>query len=57
MPYKIYAGLKSLIKKIDGCAKNTEKSLTTTIDDYIPSSKHILYHGEDCNNLQFSKRT
>ena len=57
MPYKIYAGLKSLIKKIDGCAKNTEKSLTTKIDDYIPLSKHILYHGEDCNNLHFTKRT
>ena len=28
MPYNIYADLESLIKKIDGCANNREKSLT-----------------------------
>ena len=35
MPYIIYTGLESLIKKIDGCASNPEKSLTTKIAESI----------------------
>ena len=31
MPYIIYADIESLIKKIDGCANNPEKSSTTKI--------------------------
>ena len=33
MPYIIYADIESLIKKIDGCASNSENSLTTKIGD------------------------
>ena len=61
MSYIIYADMKYLVKKIDGCANNPEKSSTTKIGDHIPSgylmstiwafndieNKHILYHGED----------
>ena len=36
MPYIIYADVKSLIKKIDGCANNLENSLTTKIGEHIP---------------------
>ena len=37
MPYIIYAGLESFIKKIDACANNLEKSSTTKIGKHIPS--------------------
>ena len=33
IPYIIYADIESLIKKIDGCANNPEKSSTTKIFD------------------------
>ena len=62
MPYIIYADLESLIEKIDGCANNPEKSLTTKIGEHIPcgysmstsqgfdhiKNKHTLYHEKDC---------
>ena len=35
-PYMIYADLESLIKKIDACANNPEKSSTTKIGEHIP---------------------
>ena len=35
MPYIVYVDIESLIKKIDGCANNPEKSLTTKIGEYI----------------------
>ena len=36
IPYIIYADIDSLIKKINGCANNPEKSSTTKIGEYIP---------------------
>ena len=36
MSYIIYANLESLIKKVDGCGNNTEKSSITKIDEHIP---------------------
>ena len=36
MPYIIYAGIESSIKKMDGCANNPENSLATNIGQYIP---------------------
>ena len=35
MPYIIYAGIESLIRKIDRCANNPEKSSTTKISEHI----------------------
>ena len=35
MPYIIYADIEYLIKKIDGCANNPEKSSTTKIGEHI----------------------
>ena len=35
MPYIIYAEIESLIKEIDGCANNPEKSSTTKIGEHI----------------------
>ena len=60
--YINYADLKSLIKKIDGCANNQEKSSAKKIGKPVPSvysmstiwafdttgNKHSLYGGEDC---------
>ena len=37
IPYIIYTELECLIKKIDGCASNPEKSSTTKIGEHIPS--------------------
>ena len=37
MSYIIYADMESLIKKIDGCAKNPENSSTTKIGEHIRS--------------------
>ena len=36
MSYIIYADIESLIRKIDGCANNSEKSSTTKIGEHIP---------------------
>ena len=36
MSYIIYANLESLIKKVDGCGNNTEKSSVTKIGEHIP---------------------
>ena len=36
MPNIIYADIKSLIKKIDGCANNPEKSSTKELGEHIP---------------------
>ena len=36
MPYITYADIESLIKKIDGCANNPDKSSATKIGEYIP---------------------
>ena len=61
MPYIIYADIESLIKNIDGCANNQEKSSTTKLGEHIPSghsistiwafgnieNKHTLYNGEN----------
>ena len=62
MPYIIYADIESLIRKIDGCANNPEKSSTTKIGEHIPcgysmstiwgfdhiEDKHTLYRGKYC---------
>ena len=62
MPYMIYADIKSLIKKIDGCSNNPENSSTTKIREHNPrgylmstirafdniENKRTLYRGEDC---------
>ena len=62
MPYIIHADIESLIRKIDGCANNPEKSSTMKISEHIPwrysvstiwrfnhiESKYTLYHGKDC---------
>ena len=61
MPYIIYADIKCLIKKVDGCAKNAENSSTTKVGEHIlcgysmltiwdfdnTENKHTLYRGED----------
>ena len=36
MPFIVYADIKSLIRKIDGCANNPENSSTTKIGEHIP---------------------
>ena len=36
MPYIIYADFGSLIKKLEVCAKNSEKSSITKIYEHIP---------------------
>ena len=62
IPYIIYVGIESLIKKIDGCANNPEKFLTTNLGEHIPciysmptiwafdriENKHILYRKKYC---------
>ena len=62
MPYIFYADIESLIKKIEGCANNPEKSSTTKVGEHIPcgysmstiwafdhiEKKHTLYRGKDC---------
>ena len=61
-PYIIYSDIESLIKKINGCANNPEKSSTPKIGEHIPcgysmstiwafdhiENKHTLYRGKDC---------
>ena len=60
--YSIYADIESLIRKIDRCANNPEKSSTMKIGKHIPcrysmstiwgfdhiENKHTLYCGKDC---------
>ena len=36
MPYIIYTDIESLIRKLDGCANNSEKSSTTKIVQHVP---------------------
>ena len=62
MSYIIYADIESLIRKIDGCTCNLEKSSATKIGEHIPcgysmstiwgfdhiEDKHTLYLGKDC---------
>ena len=62
MPHIIYAESESLIKKIDGCANNSENSSITKVEEHIPvgylmstiwvfdhiENKHTLHLGEDC---------
>ena len=64
MPYIIYAIIESLIRKIDGCTNNPEKSSTMKITEHIPcgysmstisrfdyiENKHKLYREKDCMN-------
>ena len=61
-PSIIYADFESLIKRVDGCKNNFEKSSTTEIGKHIPceysmsmmqtfdgiENKHDVYRGEDC---------
>ena len=67
MPHIIYAESESLIKKIDGCANNSENSSTTKVEEHIPigylmstiwvfdhiENKHTLHLGEDCVKTPF----
>ena len=62
MPYLIYAAIESLIKKIDGCENNPEKSSTSKIGEHTHcgysmsaisvfdhiEDKDTLYRGKDC---------
>ena len=62
MPYIIYADIESLIRKIDGCVNNPEKSSTPKIGEHIPcrysmstiwrfdhvEDKHTLHQEKDC---------
>ena len=41
----IYEELKSLIKKIDGCKNNSEKSSTVRLDSIFPVDIQCLQHG------------
>ena len=72
MQYIIYADIESLIKKINGCANNPEKSSTTKLGEHIPcgysmstirafdniENKHTLHRGGRFyeNVLYFIKR-
>ena len=61
-PFIIYADLKCLIEKIDGCKDNPENSSTSKVNEHIPSgfsmstilslksieNKHDVYRGKDC---------
>ena len=62
IPYITYADTESLIKKIDGCGNNPEKSSIRKIGEHIPCGylmskiwrfnhieyKHTLHRGKDC---------
>ena len=50
MTYIIYADIEYLIKKIDGCASNPEKSLTKKIGQHIPCAYSILKIVNNVNN-------
>ena len=61
-PFIIYADLKCIIEKIDGCKNNAENSSSTKVSEHIPSGfsmctissfrsiekKHDVYRGKDC---------
>ena len=65
MSYIIYADIESLIRKIDRCANNSEKSSTAKIGEHIPcvysmpkvwrfghiEDNHALYRGKDCMKM------
>ena len=42
VPYIIYADIESLIREIDGCANNPEKSSTTKKGECIPCGYSML---------------
>ena len=62
LPFIIYANIKSLVKKVDGCANNPENSSVKKIGEHIPcgyslstisefdqiEDKPTLYRGKDC---------
>ena len=62
IPYIIYAGIKSLFRKKDGCANNPQNSSTTKIGEHIHcgdsmstvwkfdhiEDKDTSYRGKDC---------
>ena len=62
VPYIIYADIEPLIRQIDGCGSNSEKSSTIKIGEHNPcgysmstiwgighiENKHTLYCGKDC---------
>ena len=68
VPYIIYADIKYLTKKIDGCKNNPNISSTTKVGDHIPcncsmstiwgfdhiENKHSFYRGKD-SMKQFCK--
>ena len=41
IPYIVYADIESLIRKIDGCSNNPEKSSATKIGEHIPCEYSI----------------
>ena len=43
-PSIIYADLESLIKKLDVCKNNLEKSSATNVGEHIPSSIFNVYN-------------
>ena len=45
VPSIIYAGIESLIKKIDGCTNNPEKSLATNLGEHILSYIQCQLYG------------
>ena len=61
-PSIIYTDLESLIKRIDRCINDFEKTSTAKVGEYIPcgysmsaiwtfdgiENKHDVYRGEDC---------
>ena len=60
MPYIIYADIKFLIRKIDGCPNNPEKSSATKIHEHIPCGYSMstiwgFDHIEDKHNLSCRK--
>ena len=44
MPFTIYADLVCLLKKIDTCENDPNKSYTTKINKHIPSGYLIFTH-------------
>ena len=61
-PFIIYADLKRIVEKIDGCKNNPENLSTAKVSEHIPSgfsmslislfrsieNKHDVYRGKDC---------
>ena len=44
VPFIIYAGLESLLEKVNTCHNNPKKSSTTKINKHIPSSYLLFTH-------------